>query len=40
MLNASASGRAMKVPFNNDLPNQTNEFMGDSRNTTNPKLNN
>ena len=40
MCNTSAGGLAMKAPFNNNLPNQTNDVMVNPRNPENPDSNN
>jgi hypothetical protein len=39
MRNASAKNRAMKAPFNNNLPNQTNDVMVNPINLENPDSN-
>ena len=40
MRNASARGLAMKVSFNNNLQNQTNDAMVNPQNPVNPDSNN
>jgi hypothetical protein len=38
--NAAARGFEIKAPFNNNLPNQTNDVMVNPRNPENPDSNN
>jgi hypothetical protein len=40
MRNASARGREMKAPFNNNLPNQANDVIINPINPKNPDSNN
>jgi hypothetical protein len=40
MCYTSAKGLAMNAPFNNNLPNQTNDVMVNPRNPENPDSNN
>jgi hypothetical protein len=40
MRNASAKKRAMKAPFNNNLPTKTNDVMVNPHNPVNPDSNN